>query len=179
MNGQLLEETLCVEHQPDAREWYEPHSDEPDTIRMSAREIYRGVLKYRTSAVRVQRLKKEYWHRRLPRRSIAIQMHAAVSDAQRTFQALANQWKRETMHMSSLTRTSMHPAYQCIIGMGKTAVPFILRELQEHGGHWLWALHAITREDPAPEGSDFDSAVQAWLAWGRRQGYIGIRTERD
>jgi hypothetical protein len=66
----------------------------------------------------------------------------------------------------------MHPDYQYIIGMGQTAVPFILKELQEHGGHWLWALHAITRQDPAPEGSDFDSAVQAWLNWGRSKGYI-------
>ena len=172
MNDQLLEVTLCVQHRPDAREWYEPHSDEPDTIHLSAREIFRGVLRYRTFAARVRRLKKEYWYPRSPRRIIAAQRRDPVPDIQDIFQDLARRWKRETMHMSSLTRTSMHPAYQCIIGMGQTAVPFILRELQQHGGHWLWALHAITREDPAPEGSDFDSAVQAWLSWGRRHGHI-------
>ncbi len=91
---------------------------------------------------------------------------------ERTFNALAKKWKRETRHISSITRTSMHPAYQQIIGMGEPAVPLILQELQENGGHWLWALHAITREDPAQEQDDFYAAVQAWLSWGRSRGHI-------
>jgi len=66
----------------------------------------------------------------------------------------------------------MHPAYQQIIGMGELAVPLILKELEKNGGHWLWALHAITREDPAKEGDDFDAAIEAWLNWGRDQRYI-------
>lgn len=94
------------------------------------------------------------------------------SRLRRTFTALAAKWKRETRHISSITRTSMHPSYQQIIGMGEPAIPFILQELQENGGHWLWALHAITREDPAQEEDDFDGAVHAWLSWGRGQGYI-------
>lgn len=94
------------------------------------------------------------------------------AELKRTFTALAEKWKRETRHISSITRTSTHPAYQQIIGMGEPAVPLILQELQENGGHWLWALHAITREDPAQEEGDFDGAVQAWLNWGRSQGYI-------
>jgi hypothetical protein len=94
------------------------------------------------------------------------------AELKRTFKGLAEKWKRETRHISSITKTSMHPAYQQIIGMGESAVPLILQEMQENGGHWLWALHAITREDPAHEGDDFDAAVQAWLNWGRSRGHI-------
>jgi len=115
---------------------------------------------------------KELKVRRRPFVLRLIKVGQENAELKRTFTALAERWKRETLHMASLTRTAMHPAYQQIIGMGEPAVPLILQELQENGGHWLWALHAITRQDPAPEGSDFDSAVQAWLNWGRRQGYI-------
>ncbi len=89
-----------------------------------------------------------------------------------TFLRLAEQWRRETRHISSLTRTAIHPAYQSIIGMGTAVISLILRELEERGGHWLWALHAITREDPAKPGDDLDTAVRAWLSWGRSRGYI-------
>ena len=101
-----------------------------------------------------------------------VHVDQGTSEQERTFEALAEKWKRETRHVSSITRTSMHPAYQQIIGMGEPAVRFILRDFEANGGHWLWALHAITREDPAQEGDDFDSAVKAWLNWGRKKGYI-------
>ena len=88
------------------------------------------------------------------------------------FKSLAERWKQETSKLSMVHKMAMHPAYQRIIGMGPKALPFIFRELATKGGHWLWALHAITREDPAQEGDDFDTAVQAWLSWGKKRGYI-------
>ena len=66
----------------------------------------------------------------------------------------------------------MHPAYQRIIGMGSDAVPLILRELQKRRGHWFWALHFITGEDPTRAGDDVDQARDAWLAWGKSHGYL-------
>lgn len=88
------------------------------------------------------------------------------------FQALAAQWRAETRHLSSVSRMALHPAYQRIIGLGIAAVPLILNDLQQRGGHWLWALHAITGEDPAPPEADFREAVQAWLQWGKQRGYL-------
>lgn len=55
-------------------------------------------------------------------------------------------------------------------GSGRLAAPF--RELEERPDHWLVALNAITGVDPAPVGSNFEEAVNAWLDWGRRQGYL-------
>jgi hypothetical protein len=93
-------------------------------------------------------------------------------DYEQKFRLLADRWRRETRRLSSVTQMALHPAYQKIIGMGWSAVPLILREMQERGGHWLWALHAITDEDPAPEGATFREAVQAWLEWGREHNYL-------
>lgn len=88
------------------------------------------------------------------------------------FQNLTQAWRSETKYLSSLSKIAMHPAYQKIIGMGKPVLPLILDELQRRGGHWLWALHVITDEDPAPANATFREAVQAWLNWGKTHKYI-------
>lgn len=88
------------------------------------------------------------------------------------FQQLAKQWRSETEYISSLSKMVLHLAYQRIIGLGKPAVPLILLELQKRSDHWLWALHAITGESPAPPDATFREAAQAWLDWGREKGYL-------
>lgn len=93
------------------------------------------------------------------------------SATEERFRKLADRWRKETRHQSSASKMAMHPAYQQIIGMGREALPLILRELKRTQGHWLWALFAITGEDPAPEGSTFAEAVDAWLSWGVHHGY--------
>ena len=88
------------------------------------------------------------------------------------FQRLAKIWRKETAVFSSVTKKVCHPAYQEIIGMGPTALPFILQELERKPGHWFWALHAISGEDPVGVEDNFDAAVMAWLDWGKRKGYL-------
>src|SRR5258706_6816784 len=101
------------------------------------------------------------------------QMPAAQqSDREHEFRSLADQWYRETGMLSMMQKKALHPAYQRIIGMGRDALPFIFPELKQRGGHWLWALTAITGEDPAESGHNFKEAVDAWLAWGKQHGYI-------
>src|SRR5438477_13201242 len=88
------------------------------------------------------------------------------------FRSLADQWYRETGMLSLMHKKALHPAYQRIIGMGKEALPFIFRELKQRRGHWLWALKAITGEDPAQPDHNFTQAVDAWLEWGKAHGYL-------
>jgi hypothetical protein len=93
----------------------------------------------------------------------------ARNDISQTFKTLADNWRKETRAISALKRKILHPAYQQIIGMGPSAVPLILNELSERPNDWMWALNAITHEDPAPDNANFDEAVEAWLSWGRRK----------
>src|SRR5881296_4008791 len=88
------------------------------------------------------------------------------------FNELAQAWYRDTRMLSSAQQIVLHPAYQKIIGMGKEALPFIFRELKRTRGHWLWALAMITREDRAKPGENFRNAVDSWLAWGQKMGYL-------
>jgi len=93
-------------------------------------------------------------------------------ELEQEFNELAEQWYRETKMLSSVHQMVLHPAYQKIIGMGKEALPFIFRELKRTRGHWLWALAMITREDRAKPGENFRNAVDSWLAWGQKMGYL-------
>jgi hypothetical protein len=87
------------------------------------------------------------------------------------FEHLARTWKRATRYESSLTKIVTHHAYQAIIGMGPSAIPMILADLRSAGGHWFWALHAISQADPGRDGDDYESVRAAWLRWGVINGY--------
>lgn len=86
--------------------------------------------------------------------------------------SLAEIWRRETRHLSSIERKMTHTAYQSIIALGKPAVPFVLQELKSYGGFWFEALHFMTGEDPTTEGDNVERARAAWLSWGERNGLI-------
>ncbi len=90
------------------------------------------------------------------------------------FLELKKRWEEETAILSSITEISMHPAYQQIIGMGQTAVPYILSELTKKPGHWFWALKSITGEDPVQQEQRgrLKEMTKSWLKWGKEKGYI-------
>jgi hypothetical protein len=96
---------------------------------------------------------------------------AEEEDEEPKFRRLADQWLRETEHVSSIKKACMHPAYQRIIGMGPAVVPYLLRELERNPDHWFWALNAITEADPASAEDSLEGAKTAWLQWGREKGY--------
>lgn len=90
------------------------------------------------------------------------------------FNELAELWYRETLVSSGYLEKILHPAYQRIIGLGKDAIPLIMRELKDEPGEWFWALRALTGEDPttAEMKGNRDETAKAWLKWGTERGYI-------
>jgi hypothetical protein len=88
------------------------------------------------------------------------------------FNRLAGEWRKDTKHTSSVEEMMLHPNYLKIIAMGKDAIALLLEELERKPDHWLVALHVLTDEDPASPESTFYEAVQAWLEWGKRKGYL-------
>ena len=90
------------------------------------------------------------------------------------FRQLAERWREETRYLSSTTDIAMHPAYQRIIGLGPAVLPLIFAELQRQPDRWFWALHALTGADPLPPGErgKLGGMTQAWLQWGRENGYL-------
>jgi hypothetical protein len=95
------------------------------------------------------------------------------TNVEHIFRKLVNQWRSQTRGISSTTELIMHPAYQQIIGLGKDAIPFLLKELEQKSGRWFWALKSITREYPVPQEHQGNTQymIKAWLDWGRDHGY--------
>lgn len=97
----------------------------------------------------------------------AVSSPRAAADIDATFSALAREWKEATIFLSSPVEAAMHPAYQRIIGLGRDAIPLLVRELRQDPDHWFWALEAITGESPVPADArgHFERMTQAWLDW--------------
>jgi hypothetical protein len=104
-------------------------------------------------------------------------MIVATHLAQRTtprerFERLAAEWKEKSHHMSNVAQMAMLRSYQKIIGMGVTAIPFILEELRRQPDQWFWALEAITDENPVPPevAGNVPLMAEAWIEWGNKNG---------
>ena len=93
------------------------------------------------------------------------------------FQRLAAEWAEQRGASSSLTEIVLCEAYQSIIGMGKRAVPHILRQIRSEGDdpdQWFWALRMITLQDPvaSEDRGNFVKMAQSWLEWGERNWHV-------
>jgi hypothetical protein len=95
------------------------------------------------------------------------------AEADSRFQALASEWKAQRGYTSSITKMSMHQAYQQIIGLGPRAIPLLLRELEREPDHWFWALKVLTGINPVPPEvrDNIEKMAEHWVSWGRQQGY--------
>jgi hypothetical protein len=89
------------------------------------------------------------------------------------FRRLERIWDVETGYLSSFTEIVEHPAFQEIIRLGPSIVPFILRDLEERPRLWVWALPEITGANPVPACAvgNIAKMSEAWLRWGKEQGY--------
>jgi hypothetical protein len=90
------------------------------------------------------------------------------------FRRLAAEWKEQSRHLSNPAQIALLRPYQRIIGMGPAAVPLILQEMQREPDQWFWALEAITDENPVPAESagKVRQMTQAWINWGKQNGYL-------
>ena len=97
---------------------------------------------------------------------------ATVPDHE-TFERLAGEWEQDRPRGADIEQMTKHSAYQDIIALGEPAVPWILQRLAEKPDHWFVALNAITGARPVPLESRgrIKEMTQAWLNWGREQGY--------
>lgn len=94
-------------------------------------------------------------------------------DVAEIFHSNAEKWKDDSMFTSSITQLVLHPSYQRIIGLGPAAIPYIIRDLEESGDQWFWALESITGANPiAPEDvGNPEAMTRQWSAWAAQNGY--------
>ena len=90
------------------------------------------------------------------------------------FARLADDWRRDTRFLSATSAIATHPAYQRIVGLGPQGIPLVLDEMQRRPGQWFWALASLTGENPVPpdDRGRVPAMTDAWLQWGRDNGWI-------
>lgn len=91
-----------------------------------------------------------------------------ATNREEEFHQLKESWQKETKYRSFSRQIALHPAYQRIIGMGREALPLILKELEVSPYHWFWALRSISGEDPVSKDSqgDMKAMTESWLDLG-------------
>jgi hypothetical protein len=90
------------------------------------------------------------------------------------FRRLADRWVADTEDMSMIEDMIVHPAYLEIIGMGPSALPLLLDELEREPNHWFTALMAVSGgQNPVEdaEAGDLDKMTEAWMQWARENSY--------
>jgi hypothetical protein len=90
------------------------------------------------------------------------------------FERLATEWKEQSRYLSNSAQIALLKPYQGIIGMGMSAVPLILEELEREPRQWFWALEAITEENPVPVEArgKVRQMARAWVDWGKQHGFL-------
>lgn len=103
-----------------------------------------------------------------------IDFHNAQAKVrQGEFEQLAEEWRRARPRGGSLADIVAVEAYQRVIGMGKDAIPLIVRSLVTRPDHWFWALHCITGQNPVRKEHEgrLVQMAQDWIDWARTEGY--------
>jgi hypothetical protein len=89
-------------------------------------------------------------------------------------QRLLATWRDETAVISSSTALVAHPAYRELIALGRPALPYLFRDLEQtHDGHLSSALAAITGAQPVQpgDGGRIRLVAERWLNWARENGF--------
>jgi hypothetical protein len=98
----------------------------------------------------------------------------ANENIEERFLRLADEWSRETGHISSTSDLINDARYREIVSLGWPVIPYMLNDLEHNRRFWFPALAAITGLRPFDPGdaSNYRRMTDAWLRWGRRKGLI-------
>lgn len=90
------------------------------------------------------------------------------------FRRIMSRWRDETSDLSQVSRIVANRNYLTLASFGKRALPWILADLRDNGGYWFPILEVLTGEQPetAAERATRGGMRQAWLRWGRSEGYL-------
>ena len=90
-------------------------------------------------------------------------------ELERAFSDLAERWRRRAFYPTEKNASSGLPANHRI---GPSCHSAHSSRTPARAGPLVWVLNAISGDDPAPAGSSFGEAAEAWLKWGHERGSI-------
>jgi hypothetical protein len=102
------------------------------------------------------------------------QAAATVVPSESRFRKLAARWRDRVADSSRVDRMIADPDYLAMAAMGPRALPWVLEELRDRGGYWFPILEAFTGRQLGTQEERGSRKLlrEAWLPWGRENGYI-------
>ncbi len=74
------------------------------------------------------------------------------------------EWQSKTMLLSSIQRIIDQPAFKAIVAMGRSAVPFILEEIEARPSNLVWALNLIFKKKiTSKPNTTIEEACKLWV----------------
>jgi hypothetical protein len=159
----------CVVQRRMRRDWFYPAesvSAEPKKASYDYDDAPRRYARHRAKR-EIDRQRKEHI-------SIIARLLTNEIDVKERFNALADEWEKETSSTSSVTAITSHQKYREIIKLGWDIVPSLLIDLQENQRFWFTALYEITGIrpfDPSDAGNS-KRMTEAWVKWGQNKKLI-------
>lgn len=81
----------------------------------------------------------------------------------RRFYNYYNSWVSQTAFLSSVKDIIYQDDFQRIIGMGKTAIPYILEIIEAKPSNLVWALNMICKEKISEKQLTIKEACKLWV----------------
>jgi len=105
---------------------------------------------------------------------VSVYVVSPLPTVKERFSRLADEWSRDTMHISSASDLINDKRYQEIIALGWDVVPHLLTDIQKNKRFWFPALASITGLRPFDPGDSSNPRrmTEAWVRWGKRKGLI-------
>lgn len=89
------------------------------------------------------------------------------------FNEMADRWEGETLSISDPSAMVELSVYKDLVTLGKSAVPFALRRVEEgRSVGWFSYLADVVGEDHGAGQEMVEDAARAWLTWGREAGLL-------
>jgi hypothetical protein len=104
--------------------------------------------------------------------SSSLSRQPLTDEERQLFQAYVEQWRADTLALSSTRQITSHPNYKKIIELGRKVLPLVLQELQDRPTYWFAALEELAPEGPRGPFGNFNERRQAWLTWGIQRGEL-------
>lgn len=84
-------------------------------------------------------------------KKIKIYEEFILQEVEKEFIGYKNNWIKQTCYQSNPEIVYSNENYKNIIKLGNNVVPFLIKDLKENNGDWLFALSSILGLDPVKD----------------------------
>lgn len=100
-------------------------------------------------------------------KKIKIYEEFIFQEIEKEFNEYKNEWIKQTCYHSNPEIVYNNENYKNIIKLGKGVIPFLIKDLKENNGDWIFALNSILEVDPVKDYNkgNWENMKVDWLKY--------------